>query len=65
MPGERRRMQGNTAEYRGMPEERMGVGAKCQRNDGECRGIQRNTGECQRNVWEWVQSASGMMENAG
>ena len=29
-------MQGNTGEYRGMPEECMGVGAKCQRNAGEC-----------------------------
>ena len=36
VPGERRRMQGNTGEYRGMP----------------------------GNVWEWVQSASGMLENA-
>ena len=36
MPGERRGMQGNTEEYREMPEERMGVGAKCQQNAGEC-----------------------------
>ena len=27
---------GNAGEYRGMPEGRMGVGAKCQRNAGEC-----------------------------
>ena len=39
--------QGNVGEYREMPGERMGVGAKCQGNAG-------NAGECQGNVWEWV-----------
>ena len=39
--------QGYVAEYREMPGERMGVGAKCQGNAGE-------SGECQGNVWEWV-----------
>ena len=47
VPGERRGMQWNTGEYREMPGERMGVGAKCQGNAG-------NVGECQGNVWEWV-----------
>ena len=32
---------------------------------GERRGIQGNTGECQGNVWKWVQSARGMLGNAG
>ena len=55
-------------EYRGMPRERMGVGAKCQGNAGECRGMPGermgvgvncqgnagNAGECQGNVCEWV-----------
>ena len=45
--------QGNVEEYRGMPGERMGVGAKCQGNAG-------NAGECQGNVWEWVYSTRGM-----
>ena len=39
--------QGDAGEYREMPGERMGVGAKCQGNAG-------NVGECQGNVWEWV-----------
>ena len=26
----------------------------------ERRGMQGNTGECQGNVWEWVQSARGI-----
>ena len=34
--GECRGIQGNTGEYRGMPEERLGVGAKCQWNAEEC-----------------------------
>ena len=41
-------------EYRAMPVELMGVGAKCQGNAGEYRGMLGNTGECQGNVWEWV-----------
>ena len=74
VPGERRGMQGNSGEYRGMPGERMEVGAKCQGNAGECRGTPGermgvgvkcqgkagNAGECQGNVWEWVFSARGM-----
>ena len=32
---------------------------------GERRGMQGNTGKCQRNVWEWVQSAREMLWNAG
>ena len=56
-PGERRGMQGNAGEYRGIPGERMGVGAKCQGNAG-------NAGECQGKLWEWVQTARGMQENA-
>ena len=61
-------------EYRGMPVELMGVGAKSQGNAGECRGIPGermgvgansqgnagNAGECQGNVLEWVYSARGM-----
>ena len=39
-------------EYRAMPVELMGVGAKCQGNAGEYRGMLGNTGECQGNVWE-------------
>ena len=39
-------------ECRGLPGERMVVGAKCQGNAG-------NAGECQGNVWEWVYNASG------
>ena len=35
VPGERRGMQGNSGEYRGMPGERMEVGAKCQGNAWE------------------------------
>ena len=35
VPGERRRMQGNSGEYKGMPGERMEVGAKCQGNAWE------------------------------
>ena len=72
--GERRGMQGNAGEYRGMPGERTGVGAKCQANAGECRGMtgermgvgvncQGNAGiagECQGNIWEWVFSARGI-----
>ena len=54
VPGERRGMQGNAREYRGMPGERMGVGAKCQGNAGECHS----------NVWEWC-SAKGMQEMLG
>ena len=36
MQGNARGMQVNTGEYREMPEERMGVVTKCQRNAGEC-----------------------------
>ena len=43
----------------------MRVEAKCQGNAGECSRIQGNTGECQGNVWEWVQSARGMLGNVG
>ena len=43
-----------------MPGERRGM----QGNAGECREMQGNTGECQGNVWEWVQSARGMLGNA-
>ena len=39
--------QGNAGEYREMPVECMGVGAKSQGNAG-------NAGECHGNVWEWV-----------
>ena len=39
-------------ECRGMAGERTVVGAKCQGNAGECRGMQGNAGECQGNVWE-------------
>ena len=81
MPGEHtsvdakcRGTQGNSGEYRGMPGERMEVGAKCQGNAGECRGMPGermgvgvncqgkagNAGECQGNVCEWVFSARGM-----
>ena len=35
VPGERRGMQGIAGEYRGMPGEHMGVGAKCQGNAWE------------------------------
>ena len=66
--------QGNAGEYRGMPGERMGVGAKCQGNAGECserpgermavgvncQGNAGKAGERQRNVWEWVYSARRM-----
>ena len=45
--------QGNAGEYRGMPGEHMGVGAKCQ-------GMMWNAGEYQGNIWEWVQTARGM-----
>ena len=41
----------------GMPGERMGVGAKCQGNVVECKGMPGN-------IWEWVQSARGMQVNA-
>ena len=40
-------------EYRGMPGIRMGVCA--------CQGI---AGECQGNVWQWVQNARGMQGDA-
>ena len=43
-----------------MPGERTRVEAKCQGNAGEGREMQRNAGECQRNIWEWVYSARGM-----
>ena len=63
--------QVNEGEYRGMPGERIEVGAKCQGNAGECqgnvwewvqtaRGMQGNAGECRGNIWEWVYSAKGM-----
>ena len=32
---------------------------------GERRGMQGNTGKCQGNVWEWVQSARGMLGMQG
>ena len=41
VPGESRGMQGNTGEYRGMPAEHMGVGAKCQGYAGNYQGIVR------------------------
>ena len=61
-------------EYRGIPGELMGVGAKCQGNAGVYRGIpgermgvgvkcQGNAGnaeECQGNVWKWVHNARRM-----
>ena len=40
VPGERRGMQENTAEYREMPVKRMGVGAKCQGNAGDAGEFQ-------------------------
>ena len=57
-----------------MPGEHMGVGANCEGNAGECRGMPGermgvglncqgnagNAGECQGYVWEWVYSARGM-----
>ena len=57
-----------------MPGERTVVGAKCQGNAGECRGMPgkrigvsvicqvnaRYAGECQGNIWEWVHSTTGM-----
>ena len=66
--------QGNSGEYRGMPVERMEVGAKCQGNAGECRGLPGerigvcvncqgkagNAGKCQGKVCECVFSARGM-----
>ena len=46
-----RGMQGNSGEYRGMPGERIEVGAKCQRNALEwvysARGMQGTTREMQ------------------
>ena len=61
--------QGNAGECRGMPGERMGVGAKSQGNAGKCMGVganyQWNAEECQGNVREWVQSARGIQGNAG
>ena len=61
VPGERRGMQGIAGEYRGMPGEHMGVGAKSQGNAWECRGMpgermgvgtncQGNAGNYQGNV---------------
>ena len=61
-------------EYRAMPVELMGVGAKCQGNAGiyrgmpgermgvgvNCQGNAGNAGECQGYVWEWVYSARGI-----
>ena len=35
------------------------------KSGGKVPGEHWNTGECQRNVWERVQSARGMLENAG
>ena len=47
VPGEHRGMQENSGEYRGMPWERMEVGAKCQGNAWEwvysARGMQGTT----------------------
>ena len=57
-----------------MAVELMGVGAKCQGNAGEfrgmpgehmavgvnCQGNAGNAGECQGYVWEWVYSARGI-----
>ena len=37
--------QGNARECRGMPWECTVVGAKCQRNTGECTGMQGNARE--------------------
>ena len=51
--------QGNTEECREKPGERTVVGAKCQRNSGECTGMQGNAREtmavslkCQGNAGE-------------
>ena len=64
MQGSGCKVPGNEGECRGMPEERTRVEAKCQGNTSECRGIQENTGECQVNVLERVQSARGRLGNA-
>ena len=48
-----------------MSGERTRVEAKRQGNAGERRGMQGNTGKCQGNVWEWVQSARGMLGMQG
>ena len=32
---------------------------------GECKGIQGNSGKCQGNIREWVQSARGMLGMQG
>ena len=53
-----RGMQGNTGEYRVMPGELMGVGAKCQ-------GMLVNAGEFQGNDWKWMQTAGEIQGNAG
>ena len=56
---------------KGMPGVCMGVGAKSQEKVGESGECQGNTWECvqsarriQGNVWEWVQSDRGMQGNA-
>ena len=43
----------NAGECTGIPGKRKWVGAMCKGNLGECQG----------NVWEWVQSARGMEGN--
>ena len=75
MQGNARGMYGSgckvPGEYRGIPGELMGVGAKCQGNAGvytgipgermgvdvNCQGNPGNAEECQGNVWEWVCNA--------
>ena len=42
-----------------------GIAGEGQGNEQEWRQSARGTRECQRNVWERVQSARGMLENAG
>ena len=51
-------MQGNAEKYREMPGERIEVGAMCQGNAGDCRGM---PGE----VWEWVQTDGNAEECRG
>ena len=42
-----------------------GIAGEGQGNEQEWRQSARGTRECQRNVWERVRSARGMLENAG
>ena len=65
MSGERTRVeaksQGNAGECRGIPRNARGTCESGGKASGECRGMQGNTVKCQGNVWEWVQSARGML----